>query len=72
MVPVVLKNPMPHVWLMEVVVERYPKEFSEATVYGENGYPQYARPDNGRFVIKNGVRYDNRNVIPYSPFFSAK
>ena len=52
--------------------KHYPKQFSETTLYGENGYPQYARPNNGRFIIKNGVRYDNRNVIPYSPYFSAK
>src|SRR5271154_6043669 len=52
--------------------KKYPKEFLEQTIYGENGYPQYARPNNGRTVEKNGTVYDNRNVIPYSPSLSAK
>ena len=52
--------------------KNYPKEFLEQTIYGENGYPQYARPNNGRTVEKNGTVYDNRNVIPYSPSLSAK
>ena len=30
----------------------YPKEFLEHTIYGENGYPQYARPNNGHTVTK--------------------
>ena len=52
--------------------KHYPKEFSETTVYGENGYPQYARPNNGRTVVKNGFTYDNRNVVPYNAYLSAK
>jgi hypothetical protein len=52
--------------------KNYPKEFSEVTVYGENGYPQYARPNNGRTVRKNGFDYDNRWVVPYNPYLSAK
>ena len=45
--------------------KHYPKEFNENTIYGENGYPQYARPNNGRTVRKNNHDYDNRHVIPY-------
>ena len=52
--------------------KRYPKQFNENTVYGENGYPQYARPNNGRTVVKNGHEYDNRDVIPYNAYSSAK
>ena len=52
--------------------KHFPKPFSEATVYGENGYPQYARPNNGRTVRKNGFTYDNSHVIPYNPYLSAK
>ena len=49
--------------------KHYPKEFIEHTIYGENSYPQYARPNNGRTVHKNlhDYDYDNRNVIPYHP-----
>jgi hypothetical protein len=52
--------------------KHYPKEFNEHTIYGENGYPQYARPNNGRTVTKNGHVYDNRDVVPYNPYLSAK
>jgi len=47
--------------------KHYPKQFNENTIYGGNGYPQYARPNNGRTVEKNGFPYDNRHVIPYHP-----
>jgi len=52
--------------------KRYPKEFRETTHYGDDGYPKYARPDNGRTFEKNGHVYDNRDVVPYSPYLSAK
>ena len=52
--------------------KHYPKEFIQHTIYGENGYPQYARPDNGHTVTKNGHVYDNRDVVPYNPYLSAK
>ena len=42
------------------------------TIIGENSYPQYARPDNGRTFEKNGFVYDNRWVIPYNPYLSEK
>ena len=50
----------------------YPKEFIEHTVYGDNAYPQYAKPNNGCKVRKNGVDYDNRHVIPYNPESSIR
>ena len=52
--------------------KKYPKEFRETTHFGDDGYPQYARPNNGRYFEKNGHRYDNRSVVPYSPYLSAK
>ena len=52
--------------------KHYPKEFIKNTVYGENGYPQYARPDNGHTVRKNGKDFDNRHVIPYHGPSSVK
>jgi len=39
---------------------------------GENGYPRYARPNNGRTIEKNGFTYDNTRVVPYNPYLSAK
>lgn len=53
--------------------KRYPKDFLESTLFGEDGYPQYARPDNGRvFVNRAGYTYTNRDVVPYNPYLSAK
>ena len=52
--------------------KHYPKEFAEVTIFGENGYPQYKRPDNRRTIEKNGFTYDNRWVVPYNPYLSAK
>jgi hypothetical protein len=52
--------------------KRYPKEFREHTVMNQNGYPDYARPNNGRTVQKRGHVYDNRDVVPYNPYLVAK
>src|SRR5882762_5330383 len=53
--------------------KRYPKEFLENTIFGEDGYPQYARPNNGRvFVNCAGYTYTNCDVVPYNPYLSAK
>ena len=52
--------------------KRYPNEFQETTLYGDDGYLQYARPDNGHFFEKHGHRYDNRDIVPYNPYLSAK
>ena len=52
--------------------KHYPKVFNEHTIYGDNGYPQYARPNNGRTVEKNNHIYNNQNVIPYHLRSSAR
>ena len=52
--------------------KHYPKDFCPQTIYTENGYPQYTRPDNGRTVEKDGFVYDNRYVVPYNPYLSVK
>ena len=53
--------------------KRYPKDFLETTQFGEDGYPQYARPNNGReFVGHAGYIYTNRDVVPHNPYLSAK
>jgi hypothetical protein len=52
--------------------KKYPKEFREHTLWSENGYPDYARPDNGRTVQKWNHVYDNRDVVPYNPYLTAK
>jgi hypothetical protein len=45
----------------------FPKPFREETSIDGNGYVQYARPQDGRTVEKNGVLLDNRHVVPYCP-----
>lgn len=36
------------------------------------GYPQYYRPDDGRSYEVNGRMVDNRWIVPYNPYLSAK
>jgi hypothetical protein len=44
----------------------YPKQFCEYTSILENGFPQYARPNNGIIVNKNGIDVDNRFIVPHN------
>ena len=46
--------------------KHYPKEFNEETTVDGMGFPVYRRPDNGRYVVKNGHRLDNRWIVPYN------
>jgi hypothetical protein len=44
----------------------YPKQFCEHTSILENGFAQYARPNNGIVVNKNGIDVDNRFIVPHN------
>ena len=48
-----------------VCKKHFPKSFTEQTIIKEDGYPDYARPNNGRTVGKNEVVFDNRHVVPH-------
>jgi len=37
------------------------------TIIDEDGYPCYRRRDKRIFILKNGIKLDNRNVVLYSP-----
>ena len=55
----------------------YPKAFQDITSTNDDGYPLYACPDDGRSfpVTVSGVgtvHVDNRWIVPYNPYFSAK
>jgi hypothetical protein len=51
--------------------KHYTQEFTPETHFGDNGYPQYARPNNGRtYTNSRHQTFDNRNVIPYNPYLS--
>jgi hypothetical protein len=53
--------------------KRYPKDFCEATTMDQDGYPIYARPNDGQtFVGRKGFVYDNRWVVPHNPYLTAK
>ena len=44
----------------------FPKSFQDETTLDDFGFTIYRRRDDGRHVIKNGVKLDNRNVVPYN------
>jgi hypothetical protein len=44
----------------------YPKQYCEKTTIIENGFAQYARPNNGLVVKKNGIDVDNRFIVPHN------
>ncbi|KAJ1288125.1 hypothetical protein BS78_02G065900 [Paspalum vaginatum] len=46
--------------------KHFPKLFSQETTIDEEGYPVYRRRDDSRTVEKDGVRLDNRYVVPYN------
>jgi hypothetical protein len=54
----------------------FPKAFTNETIMNENGYPSYARPDNGIHLkkINNNKEtiIDNRFVVPYNPYLTLK
>ena len=50
----------------------FPKEFGEVTEIVDDGFPIYGRPDDGRKVEKNGYLFDNRHVVPYTPYLVKK
>ena len=55
-----------------VCSKKIPKSFQNETSIDESGFPLYKRPDNGRFVMKNNVRLDNRHVVPYNMLILKK
>ena len=52
--------------------KKFPKDFAEQTFADSDGYPQYRRRNDGKFIEKNGVSLDNRYVVAYNPYLSTK
>ncbi|KAF7826959.1 uncharacterized protein G2W53_018123 [Senna tora] len=47
--------------------KHFPKKFTNRTSFDEDGYCKYRRRDSGHFIEKNGIKLDNRFVVPYNP-----
>jgi hypothetical protein len=45
----------------------YPKKFVPRTTFDESGYLVYQRRDTSVTMLKNGIKLDNRSVVPYNP-----
>lgn len=53
--------------------KRYPKDWNDhGTNMDVNGYPDYYRPNDGRAYQVGNHMVDNRWIIPYCPYLSAK
>jgi Helitron helicase-like domain at N-terminus len=50
----------------------FPKPFQEQTVMTRNGYPTYARPNDGRAYDVRGFSADNRWIVPYNPYLLSR
>ena len=46
--------------------KNFPKSFQDETIIDDFGFTIYRRRDDGRNIMKNGVKLDNRNVVPYN------
>jgi hypothetical protein len=50
----------------------FPKPFQAKTVMSRNGYPVYARPNDGRAYQVGKVFADNRWIVPYNPYLISR
>lgn len=50
----------------------FPKSFNDRTSMEDDGYPDYHRPDDGRVFRVGCHMVDNRWIVPYNPYLSAK
>jgi hypothetical protein len=52
--------------------KHFPKSFCPQTLMKDNGYPEYARPDNGRTIQKNNIIFTNKDLVPHPPELLVK
>ena len=50
----------------------FPKPYQAETVMNQNGYPYYARPNDGRQYDIRGILTDNRWIVPYNPYLLSR
>ena len=66
--------------VLKACKKHYPKNFQESTNVGDDSYPTYARPQNGRTVQRRHptagpdetILLDNQWVVPYNPYLLLK
>jgi len=51
---------------------KYPRDFCNNTIFGQNLYPLYKRRNTNFCAKVRGQMLDNRWVVPYNPYLSAK
>jgi hypothetical protein len=52
--------------------KHFPKNFCAETCFGQDGYLEYAWPENGRtYTNCKGHVLDNCHIIHYNPYLSA-
>ncbi|XP_055961830.1 uncharacterized protein LOC126681473 [Mercurialis annua] len=44
----------------------YPKKFNIDTFMDDKGFATYRRRDDGNYIEKNGIKIDNRFIVPYN------
>ncbi|PIC25660.1 hypothetical protein B9Z55_018506 [Caenorhabditis nigoni] len=64
--PCGLDNPESPCMRDNVCSKRFPKAFIDETLCNVNGYPEYRRRNDGRFVMHGTSLLDNRRVVPYN------
>ena len=61
-------------------IKKYPKRFFEEVIHSfceethvpEEGYCEYARPNNGRLIHKNRKQLHNGFIVPHNPYLLVK
>ena len=48
--------------------KNFPKDFLNKTEFNEGYFPKYRRRETGKKHLKNGVPFDNRDIVPYNPY----
>lgn len=52
--------------------KHFPKKFVDSSHFDDDGYPIYRRRDDGLTVQKNGIKLDNRYVVPHNRYLLLK
>ncbi|KAI7938124.1 hypothetical protein MJO28_015044 [Puccinia striiformis f. sp. tritici] len=59
-------------WRDGACSKKFPKDFSESTMFVHDSYPAYQRRDNGVTVTKRGKVFNNGHVVPFNKYLSLR